>query len=197
MDTQAICEHCGATFNRSIKYCPFCGGERISEPTNEVPRCPRCTCKLEPHKYRRMELDLCPQCSGLWLDTDEFTRLTSERDVYADDSIPYRFIKRPAQGENGYLPCARCGTLMPRKNFRRISGVLIDVCRDHGVWLDAGELEQIRCFIANGGLERSQDKEILENRMELKSLAERVGDVESMQKILHRWDIRRWLIAGF
>jgi hypothetical protein len=33
--------------------------------------------------------------------------------------------------------------------------------------------------------------------MALKSLAERVGDVESMQKILHRWDIRRWLIAGF
>jgi len=86
---------------------------------------------------------------------------------------------------------------MPRKNFRRISGVLIDVCRDHGVWLDAGELEQIRCFIANGGLERSQDKEILENRMELKSLAERVADVQTMQKILHRWDIRRWLIGGF
>ena len=40
---------------------------------------------------------------------------------------------------------------MLRRNFRRSSGVITDVCRDHGTWLDADELEQIAGFILSGG----------------------------------------------
>ncbi|MEJ2032881.1 MAG: zf-TFIIB domain-containing protein [Deltaproteobacteria bacterium] len=77
-------------------------------------------------------------------------------------------LPRPSlDNESEYFKCARCEAVMVRRNFRRISGVLIDVCRDHGVWLDAGELEQIRCFIANGGLDKSQDREIQKNSIEI------------------------------
>ena len=38
-----------------------------------------------------------------------------------------------------------------RRNFRKSSGVIIDVCHEHGTWLDANEIEQIAGFILSGG----------------------------------------------
>jgi Zn-finger nucleic acid-binding protein len=40
---------------------------------------------------------------------------------------------------------------MQRRNFRKSSGVILDICRGHGVWLDADELEQIAGFLLAGG----------------------------------------------
>ncbi len=65
------------------------------------------------------------------------------------------------------------------------------------MWLDAGELDQIRCFIANGGLDDSQDKDIAMNKEEIKSIAKSVKDVELVQNILHKWDVKRWILRGF
>ena len=40
---------------------------------------------------------------------------------------------------------------MQRKNFAKRSGVIVDVCGKHGVWLDADELEAVAGFIVQGG----------------------------------------------
>ena len=69
------------------------------------------------------------------------------------------------------------------------------ICRDHGIWLDTGELEQMRCFVANGGLDRYRDKEILINSESIKSLDTRLSDVEFMQKLLHHWKFKRWIFS--
>jgi len=145
---------------------------------------------MKAHMYREIEIDLCPACSGVWLDPDHFKYLTSERDVYADRHIPHQYVKQSLSSEYGYLPCTQCEKLMLRVNFGGISSILIDICRDHGVWLDKGELEQIRCFIANGGLEASQNKEITEIKDELQLLAGKLQDVEFMQAILHSRDLK-------
>jgi Zn-finger nucleic acid-binding protein len=36
---------------------------------------------------------------------------------------------------------------MQRRNFQRSSGIIVDVCRRHGTWLDADELERIAGFL--------------------------------------------------
>ena len=53
---------------------------------------------------------------------------------------------------------------MNRINFGRVSGTVIDVCRGHGTFLDAGELHAIASFIMDGGLDlaRAHEKEELE-----------------------------------
>jgi len=84
---------------------------------------------------------------------------------------------------------------MNRKNFGRISGVLIDECNKHGVWLDAGELAKIQHFIADGGLDRARDREIAKTRTELKDLATRVDQTAFTQKIIHFWNFKRWLFG--
>ncbi|MBT4485351.1 MAG: hypothetical protein HOC71_16920 [Candidatus Latescibacteria bacterium] len=195
MKESIICIHCGKSFSAQMRQCPFCGSEHIKESIKENPVCPRCGIILEHYDYRGNDIDLCPECSGLWLDNREFKKLTSERDVFKDDSLPYEYIKKPLPHEDTYLKCPMCETLMVRRNFRKISGILIDVCRDHGIWLDAGELEQIRCFIANGGLAEHHDKEIFMNREAIESLDTRLNDAEFMQKLLHHWNFKRWMFS--
>ena len=190
-----ICKHCGKTFNKMMYYCPFCGGENLKEAIHTAPVCPNCTCEMEHYEYRGNDLDMCPRCNGLWLDRREFKRLTSEQDVYAEESMPEEFIRKPLPEEVEYLKCPLCDSLMVRRNFKKISGVIIDVCRHHGVWLEAGELQQIRCFVANGGLDEYQDKEILANKEAIASLDTRLSDVEFMQKLLHHWKFKRWIFS--
>jgi hypothetical protein len=49
---------------------------------------------------------------------------------------------------------------MNRVNFARISGVIVDVCKGHGTFLDPGELHAIVQFIRGGGLERARSRQL-------------------------------------
>ncbi|VAX32256.1 hypothetical protein MNBD_NITROSPIRAE01-373 [hydrothermal vent metagenome] len=190
---QHVCQHCSKSINLKSRHCPFCGGENKAEVVHNIPLCPRCHETLTRFEYGESALDACPTCEGFWLDTRDFNALTSERNVYADKSIPYEYQKQALPNEVNYLACPLCESMMNRKNFRKISGVLIDQCRDHGIWLDAGELDQIRCFIANGGLDKSQDREIVRNREDLDLVAHKVKNLEFMQKRLNFWNFKYWL----
>jgi Zn-finger nucleic acid-binding protein len=52
---------------------------------------------------------------------------------------------------------------MTRRNFGQSSGVIIDVCRRHGVWFDRGELPRVIQFVEAGGLglTRARQREAL------------------------------------
>jgi Zn-finger nucleic acid-binding protein len=39
---------------------------------------------------------------------------------------------------------------MARRNFKDRSGVIVDVCTAHGVWLDRGELDALLRFASSG-----------------------------------------------
>jgi len=53
-----------------------------------------------------------------------------------------------------YRRCPDCDEVMDRMIFARVSGVMIDVCRRHGAFLDTGELKRIRRFLAEDGPRR-------------------------------------------
>src|SRR5262249_47279073 len=48
---------------------------------------------------------------------------------------------------------------MLRKNFGESSGVIVDLCKHHGVWLDHRELERILAFVSAGGLLPSRERQ--------------------------------------
>ena len=48
---------------------------------------------------------------------------------------------------------------MNRVNFARISGVILDTCKGHGIWFDADELDQVLAFVAQGGLDKARQKD--------------------------------------
>ena len=58
---------------------------------------------------------------------------------------------------------------MVHQNFEHRSGVIVDVCRKHGIWFDANKLTQLLDWIRAGGLEEArqerQKKRVIESRM--------------------------------
>jgi hypothetical protein len=49
---------------------------------------------------------------------------------------------------------------MNRTNYGHISGVVLDVCKDHGLWFDKDKLREVLEFIEGGGLEKSHLRQI-------------------------------------
>jgi Zn-finger nucleic acid-binding protein len=190
------CEYCGKEINIAYMICPLCGAHLHSKEQTRSPVCPRCKVELGIHYRDREEYDICPKCGGLWLDRGEFRLFTREYDVYRKDDDKGEYLREPSKDPLEYIPCVRCGKLMNRKNFAKISGVILDECGTHGVWLDSGELGKIRHFIADGGLERAQDSEIENVRTELKDLETEVDQVALTHKIINFWNLKRWLFGG-
>ena len=95
----------------------------------------------------------CPSCCGLFLDKETFSDIVQEMsERFERDPMPG---SRPMPGRLEkvvYLRCPVCGEFMSRRNYARRSGVIVDECREHGLWLDDGELRRISAFVAAGGL---------------------------------------------
>jgi len=195
--TQSQCSSYHHIVKAKIRHCPMCNGgmKTIQEDCDK--QCPRCRLPLEVHHYRNYELDKCNQCKGLWLQPDEFSVLTSEFDVYRDDDSSPNFLRPGLPKSENYLPCANCNKMMSRRNFKSISGVLIDSCLHCGVWLDKGELQSIRNFVASGGLDKSQDSKLVKHELQMEALDDRISDLELMNKLLNKYDAKRIFFKGF
>jgi len=125
-------------------------------------RCPACTGDLAPVQAGGEEALRCPGCGGLWLDPATLARLTAEAvepGAALPEGVPPSRQWSPPKvrpDEVRYRRCPTCDDVMNRVNFARVSGVILDVCRSHGAFLDSGELERIRAFLAQGGGRRYQ-----------------------------------------
>ena len=107
----------------------------------------------------------CSACDGVWVDADVFERICARRE--SQTAVLQRLSARSAARAGSpvqYRPCLRCGKMMNRVNFGKLSGAVIDVCRGHGAFLDAGELHQIVTFIQDGGLDRARTMKLEEMR---------------------------------
>lgn len=101
----------------------------------------------------------CDRCHATWVDADTFERICADSATQA--AVLQRWPSPPAiPGPVQYRRCLVCRQIMNRLNFGRISGTVIDVCKGHGTFLDAGELHQIVVFIQGGGLDRARQQQI-------------------------------------
>ena len=98
-------------------------------------QCPRCWVPAKREKRRGIEIDICSQCKGIWLDTRELKKLLKNKDLHEHLT---KYIGIEAKSD---LVCPRCGSLM---NLERAKDVEVDVCLQcRGIWLDPGELESV------------------------------------------------------
>ncbi len=63
---------------------------------------------------------------------------------------------------------------MLRRNFLETSGVVVDVCGAHGMWLDRGELATLIEFAATGALSEAEHR--LVERAEARKRLDAFGD---------------------
>jgi len=161
-DLSLICPECFARNADASRFCTACGIGFRPEPLcvdgHELP-CPACDASMPPTQVAGIGLNECRQCQGLWVPGENFdalVRRAAEVRKNADvngQAAPAPRMKggNPARGEVKYRKCPECQAFMHRRNYLRSSGVVIDVCKDHGTWLDADELEEIAGFILSGG----------------------------------------------
>jgi Zn-finger nucleic acid-binding protein len=152
------CQGCGAENEVGVVICAWCASsmQAADEPAAAGPAelaCPRCHAALTCGGVLGEAAAQCSSCQGLWLGAGGLDRLLSSPEQLA--ALPHEAPERRA--ETGYLPCAECGTMMNRRNHSRRSGVLIDECRGHGTWLDAGELAALARFAASGGMKEAEE----------------------------------------
>ncbi len=175
--TENACAHCGARLAtlscpscfqlmfRDARYCPSCGSPATRwepEPTDQL--CPGCRSPLLRGRLGDVQLHECAKCFGIWLDTATFLQICeqAERRVPLPGEANAPGPAAPgatAIGPVRYVPCPHCRQLMHRVNFAKHSGVVVDVCRAHGTWFDAQELQRIVAFIRAGGLESARARE--------------------------------------
>jgi Zn-finger nucleic acid-binding protein len=158
------CPSCFALMFDGSEFCGACGARRArADAGADAAKCPDCKIGMHRLEIGPTPVLECERCDGVWVDGQTFERLCADREAQAAVLHQYAGHAAPS-GKVKYRPCARCGKMMNRVNFARISGVVADVCKGHGTFLDPGELHAIVEFIHGGGLERSRARQIEELR---------------------------------
>jgi Zn-finger nucleic acid-binding protein len=101
----------------------------------------------------------CERCRGVWVDAATFEHICASHEAQAAVLHQDARAAPPAAAAIHYRKCVACGKMMNRLNFGRLSGTIVDVCRGHGTFLDAGELHRIVRFIQGGGLDRARQRQ--------------------------------------
>lgn len=98
-----------------------------------------------------VEIDQCSTCGGTWLDAGELRDVVDRHDIDHGDEARARANAEPraiaAGDQRPALSCPVCKNTLERYPYDEASGVLIDSCMTHGVWLDHGELERAEAWI--------------------------------------------------
>jgi len=161
-----VCPNCFARLPQNAKYCIECAvairPEQLDLVTGSSLKCPRCEKELHGRVLETVQFFECGQCCGMWLSNAAFKEISRRKvEEFRDNPFP----EGPSERDKGglepvkYVRCPQCNQLMHRTNFGRRSGVIIDQCKDHGIWLDDQELERIARFIAEGGLQLARKDE--------------------------------------
>ncbi len=181
------CPTCFGMMFVGAKFCGHCGAiaapiEVIIEDNAGV--CPRCRVSLERMRVSETLIQGCPKCDGLWVDPTTFEIICSngERQSAVLGFLAERTTKTQQMTKVSYVPCPDCRQLMNRNNFAKASGVIVDICKHHGVWFDVDELPSIVEFIQKGGLEivRHREKlEILNEREKLRDARRQLSALDA------------------
>jgi Zn-finger nucleic acid-binding protein len=155
------------------RFCARCGAEakhEVLEDAKPLP-CPRCREPMELLRLGETTVRSCGACGGLWLDPQSLQQLCDTREDHAG-VVSLLAARVPTSTVTPdvvrYVPCPSCKKLMNRVNFAHSSGVILDVCKADGVWLDRGELQRVIGFVEAGGLtvarEHERDRLVEEQR---------------------------------
>ena len=174
----ANCTNCSAPLPANSIICEYCKSRNDTDlngihhyTTHEIDSartCPRCSISMRTIDLkinRKFLIERCDECLGLFFDPEELEALleatvTNVFDINRSKLNTINNLISPANAAVVYLKCPVCSKLMNRVNFGTRSGVIVDRCRDHGVWLDGGELRHLFEWMKAGGKLLAQEQEL-------------------------------------
>jgi hypothetical protein len=100
--------------------------------------CPKCRQQHFKERYVsviNLNVDYCPKCKGVWFDASELAQAMPMADPQ---------LRVPRDAVRLKAPCPRCAKLLYAFAYPQ-TRVVIEMCKGcRGLWLDAGELKQLR-----------------------------------------------------
>lgn len=116
-------------------------------------KCPVDDFTLAQKTYEGVSIDVCPHCSGVWLDSGELENIQDAQDSdFRDVPTGAMDTIRAAEGmakARSETPrnCVVCKTGLEQKEYAFASQIIIDQCPNgHGIWLDKDELSRLEMF---------------------------------------------------
>lgn len=165
----ANCKSCAAPLPANINRCIYCGVRNdvdlqgkhqytITTLASDRP-CPHCKIVLQTIRLDLKEpfyIERCYSCYGLFFDPGEIEILleSSVSNIFSINTEHIDNINKDRYQKSKkikYVECPVCHILMNRVNYSHRSGVIIDQCIKHGVWLDNGEITHLMEWKKAGG----------------------------------------------
>ena len=173
----ANCSNCSAPLPPNSIQCDYCGSRNDIDlkgvhyyTTHEADSeriCPRCNIRLETIDLKidgRFLIERCDRCLGLFFDPGELEAVlqATVSNVFTINRNQLDSLNATMRADEygiTYIKCPVCAKIMNRVNFGAKSGVIVDRCKDHGVWLDGGELRHLFEWMKAGGKLLDQERE--------------------------------------
>ena len=173
----AKCTHCSAPLPKSGIICEYCGVRNdidladvkfVNIRPHLQRQCPICDIQLQTinvGKKLSLFIERCESCYGIFFDPSELEDMI-EFSVKGSKNVDLMKLAQITENPRyvdilTYRKCPVCQKSMQRKNFMKRSGVITDVCVEHGVWLDSGELRHIMEWVKTGGIEKVSEPKVL------------------------------------
>jgi Zn-finger nucleic acid-binding protein len=165
----AKCITCSAPLLANTNQCTYCGTRNDvdlqSRHTFNVIEtlsdrlCPHCDKPLQTINLNFSAtylIERCTDCFGLFFEPGEIETLfesavTPVVDINLQLLDNINKDRYQAKNEVKYIKCPVCRMFMSRRVFGHRSGVIIDRCKNHGVWLDSGEITHLLEWKKAGG----------------------------------------------
>ncbi len=171
------CKFCSAPLPKKGPICDYCGQRNplnltvLSkvdiEDKNEDYNCPVCDLAFDNiniGKKKRILIQRCNNCDGVFVAEDILEHLI-KIEIMLGAEVDHRVLRfvqdNPRQKQElviRYRKCPVCKKMMQRFNYRAVSGVVVDRCLRHGIWLDGGELKQLLEWKKAGGKVKKSKK---------------------------------------
>ncbi|WP_437312896.1 zf-TFIIB domain-containing protein [Sorangium sp. So ce385] len=189
---------CGGCYQLNLpdaERCDGCGHELGLEPVAEPDAllCADCGVPFSAFRAATGLLRDCGRCGGQLVDHALLRDLLERRESYG--AAAPRPPRRPEHVDVRvrYVRCPACGQPMNRKNFAGKSGIIVDICREHGTWFDRGELPQLLAFAESGGTLRARQQQIEDEARSRRQaeVARETARRTSVATMASSWDARR------
>lgn len=165
----ALCKSCSAPLPANTNICQYCGvrndvdlldkQDYTVQALQSERLCPVCHIPLQTIDLKvngHFYIERCHDCFGLFFDPGEIEAFL-DASVSGGFTINRQLIENinqeryPSDHKVRYVKCPVCQVLMNRVCFAYRSGVVVDQCKEHGVWLNSSEITHLLEWKKAGG----------------------------------------------
>ncbi len=163
----ALCPNCGNDVLDPTK-CAICKDGRGAaamkkrrqaqrKASSQCP-CPRCNEALVTQDWEGVATLSCASCQGTFFPGQSLEQVLDKLRATVDPMDAQAVLKEFKDRFSRQLPdairyksCPVCEGVMTRRGYGTVSGVIVDVCTDHGTWVDQTQFAELANFICRGG----------------------------------------------